>query len=165
MPPYSSYLLVAVCLLASWPDIANALYVHNFVCDRGPYRLTLPNTYRGLRGIGIVKQDQLVRTTGVSPYELEHRKVVFNGLELAIINPASDRSKFMFDKVETTNRRWIISKSVRVGDPIAPLVSKLGLSDDPGSAKGVQIEGDLDKLAVAAVDGRIVKITYLCFRR
>ena len=59
--------------------------VADLSCTKGPFRLTLPKSYRGVRGLGTIRRDRVLKIEDHGTYTTTHRELRFNGLELGAI--------------------------------------------------------------------------------
>ena len=123
-------------------------------CTSGPYRLQLPKTYKGLRTMGQLRRERVLKTeeSGVL------RELRFNGLELEVItSPAG----YTVSKAIVTTRNWKIAGPLRVGVSARTALKGLKATGVPSDGE-IEFNGDADSIRVNLSRGRVLDFEYTC---
>ena len=126
-------------------------------CTSGPYRLQLPKTYKGLRTMGQLRRERVLKTeeSGVL------RELRFNGLELEVITPIGKPSQYVVSRAIVTTRTWRIAGPLRVGTPARGALKALQPKAVPSDGE-VELNGDGDSIRVNVARGRVLDFEYSC---
>ena len=123
-------------------------------CTSGPYRLQLPKTYKGLRSMGQLRRERVLKTeeSGVL------RELRFNGLELEVVtSPAG----YTVSKAIVSTRNWKIAGPLRVGVSARSALKGLKPPSVPSDGE-LEFSGDSDSIRVNLSRGRILDFEYTC---
>ena len=123
-------------------------------CTSGPYRLHLPKTYRGLRTMGQLRRERVLKTEDGKTL----RELRFNGLELEVLTSASE---YTVSKAIVSTRNWRIAGPLRVGTPARSALKALQPRSVPSDGE-IEFNGDADSIRVNLSRGRILDFEYTC---
>ena len=126
-------------------------------CTSGPYRLQLPRNYRGLRTMGQLRRERVLKTeeSGVL------RELRFNGLELEVITPQGKPNEYVVSKAIVSTRTWRIAGPLRVGVPARSALKGLQPKSVPSDGE-IEFNGEADSIRVNLSRGRVLDFEYTC---
>jgi hypothetical protein len=125
-------------------------------CTSGPYRLKLPQSYKGLRGIGQLRRERVLKTED----DRTQRELRFNGLELVVVTLPDKPSQYRLSKAVVSSPNWRIAGPLRVGTSARTALR--GLLKDPPRDGEVEFNGDKDSIRVNLAAGRVLDVEYSC---
>jgi hypothetical protein len=153
-------LIAATLVLASFDARAQSYSVADLSCTKGPYRLKLPKSYKGVRGLGAIQRDRVMRIEDHGTYTITHRELRFNGLEIELMTFSNEPSRYVVTRAIITTSNWRIAAPLRVG---APAKSALrGLANESPRDGELEFSGGGDSVRVALAAGRIFDLEYSC---
>jgi hypothetical protein len=154
----ASCLVIAASLVASaaWAQKGKTQAAEPS-CTSGPYRLTLPKSYKALRGIGTLLRER-VRTTDD---KMTQRELRFNGLEVVVLTSADKPNQYVVSRAVVSGRNWRISGPLRVGTTAKVALKGLQPRQLP-SHGDLEFNGDKDSIRVTLAHGRILDFEYSC---
>lgn len=137
-------------------------YVGAFQCERPPLGLKLPSSYRALRKLAPIEQEQLIDAEETDGAEIERRVIIFKGLELALVLFADEADRYRVEAAVVTTPRWRVTGPLHVGLSSLEARQRLRrLHAIPDQALGFGSEGGTVSLKQA--HGKITQIAYSCF--
>ncbi len=151
------------CALACMPALAEAQgYVSTFQCEAPPLGLKLPPSYRALRKLAPIEQEQVIDAEETDGAEIERRMIIFKGLELALILFPDEADRYRVEAAIVTTPRWRVTGPLYVGLSALAARQKLrSLHAVPDRALGFGSEGG--NVSLKQARGKIVQIAYSCF--
>lgn len=152
---------IGLCLLLAatgvgLSDARGRAYTAPVSCISGPYRLKLPQSYKGLRGIGQLRRERVLKTED----NRTQRELRFNGLELVVVTLPDKPNQFRLSKAVVSSPNWRIAGPLRVGTPARTALR--GLLKDPPRDGEVEFNGDKDTIRVNLAAGRVLDVEYSC---
>jgi hypothetical protein len=150
---------LCLLLVASGVAVSDAgaqAYTAAVSCTSGPYRLKLPQSYKGLRGIGQLRRERVLKTED----NRTQRELRFNGLELVVMTLPDKPSQYRLSKAVVSSPSWRIAGPLRVGTPARTALR--GLLKDPPRDGEVEFNGDKDSIRVNLAAGRVLDVEYSC---
>jgi hypothetical protein len=158
--------LIVACVLCLFalPALARgdtSHFVDKISCDSGPYGLKLPETYDGLRKIGALKGEKLLRERDLGMYKASYRDLLFNGLRLGVVTYSNDPEKYQVVSAEIRSPQWKIAGPFRQGHALPPLVGDVDTKALKSNAT-VEFSGKEDTVRVRLSGRKVSVLTYLC---
>lgn len=156
--------LAAACAVAgAAPGPSPRGYVSAFQCDGPPLGLKLPSSYRALRKLAPIEQEQVIEAEETDGADIERRVIIFKGgLELALILYADDADRYAVEAAVVSAPRWRVTGPLYVGLSAGEARQRLRrLHAYPDRSLGFGSEGGTVSLKQA--QGRIVQIAYSCY--
>ena len=153
-------LLAAAALGVITVDAKAESYVADLSCTKGPYRLTLPQSYKAVRGLGRLMRERVLRTEDLGTHTVSHRELRFNGLELVLVTSSDTPNRYAVSSAIVSSRAWRIAGPLRVGSPARTALR--GLTKDVPQQGELEFSGDTDSLRVNLAGGRVVDVEYSC---
>lgn len=155
--------LALACAAASLaPHDAQAqTYVAELGCTSGPYRLTLPKSYKAVRGLGRLMRERVLKTEDLGTHTVSHRELRFNGLELVLVTSSDTPNRYVVSRAIVTSRAWKIAGPLRVGAPAKAALRGLQTRDLPREGE-LEFSGDTDSIRVNLARGRVLDVEYSC---
>lgn len=130
-------------------------------CTSGPYRLTLPKSYKAVRGLGTLRRERVLKTEDHGTHTVTHRELRFNGLELELATSSAEPSRYVLSRAIVSSRSWRIAGPLRVGAPGTSALRALRPKELPRDGE-LEFSGDTDSLRVVLAAGRILDFEYSC---
>jgi len=158
-PLVAFFLLVAA--LPAWGRGDTSHFVDKLSCDSGPYALKLPDTYDGLRKLGGLKGEKLLREQDLGTYRARYRDLLFNGLRLAVVTYSNDPEKYQVVSAEIRSPHWKIAGPFRQGQVLPARVGDVETKTIRSGAT-VEFSGTEDTVRVRLVGRKVSVLTYLC---
>jgi hypothetical protein len=137
-------------------------YVRTFQCERPPLGLKLPQSYRALRRLAPIEQEQVIDAEETDGAEIERRVIIFKGLELAVVLFPDEADRYRVEAAVVTAPRWRVTGPLHVGLSALEARARLRrLHAVPDHALGFGSEGGTVSLKQAK--GVITQIAYSCY--
>lgn len=153
-------LIAAVLALAPLDAQAQSYTVADLSCTTGAYRLKLPKSYKGVRSMGTIRRDRVLKIEDRGTYTATHRELRYNGLEIELTTFSNEPGRYAVTRAIITTSNWRIAGPLRVG---APAKSALrGLANESPRDGELEFSGDGDSVRVAFAAGRILDVEYSC---
>ena len=151
--------LLAACGFLAF-ELQAQTYVANLSCTSGPYRLRLSSSYKGLRTLGQLRRERVVRSEEHGTHSVMHRQLRFNGLELEVVTSSDKPNQYALSKAIISTPAWRIAGALRVGSPAR--VALKGLAKDFPRDGEMEFSGDKDSIRVNLAAGRVLDVEYTC---
>ncbi|HZE59307.1 MAG TPA: hypothetical protein VE085_02000 [Burkholderiales bacterium] len=152
---------VLVAALPAWGRGDTSHFVDKLSCDSGPYALKLPDTYDGLRKLGGLKGEKLLREQDLGAYRARYRDLLFNGLRLGVVTYSNDPEKYQIVSAEIRSSQWKIAGPFRQGYVLPARVGDVE-TKTIRSGSTVEFSGAEDTVRVRLVGRKVSVLTYLC---
>lgn len=130
-------------------------------CTSGPYRLTLPKSYKAVRGLGTLRRERVINTEQHGTHTVTHRELRFNGLELELATSSDKPNQYVLSKAIVSSRSWRIAGPLRVGSPASSALRGLRPKELPRDGE-IEFNGATDSIRVVLAAGRILDFEYSC---
>ncbi|MES2635044.1 MAG: hypothetical protein V4669_18905 [Pseudomonadota bacterium] len=132
-----------------------------FSCVTGPFAVQLPAVLSGLRALGKLKEEKVVRVQSWEGYKAVERWLRFEGMELQIVTFTNDPERYTLGSALFESPRWSQAPA-RVGEPSGPLVTRLGAAQVEANANW-RFAGETDSLYIQSKAGKISRVLYECY--
>jgi hypothetical protein len=126
-------------------------------CTNGPYRLKLPKSYKGLRTMGHLRRERVVKSEG----SVVQRELRFNGLEIVVLTTADKPNHYVVSRAVVSTANWRIAGPLRVGTSAKIALKGLQSKERPSDGE-LEFNGDKDSIRVTLSRGRILDFEYTC---
>lgn len=135
-------------------------YVAALSCTNGPYRLTLPKSYKSVRTLGRLMRERILKTEDLGTHTVSHRELRFNGLELVLVTSSNRPNRYVVSRAIVSSRAWRIAGPLRVGSPAKSALR--GLAKESPKEGELEFGGDTDSIRVTLAAGRVLDVEYSC---
>lgn len=138
-----------------------SLAVAKLSCTNGPWRIKLPQSYKGLRSMAKLKREKMHGEEDLGTHRAQHRSLRFVGLELFVVTHSNKPDRYVLSGAVITTPAWRLAGPLRVGAPAAAALKGLPLKQFSPDAE-IELQGDADTIRLTLAGGRIQEVEYDC---